>query len=185
MNVDPAKTTVDGPVVTGSGAASPTPGDDVALDERLSQYLDGELDAEERRRIEHALKTDERVTARFARLQRTWDSLDKLPRAEVSANFTRSTVEMAAVKLNDELNDRKQSEPRRRRRLVQLVAVACLLAIAAGFVLVRAVRPSPNRNLIRAMPVVEDLHRYKDSDDAALVRALADEKLFPEPEAAP
>lgn len=60
--------------------------------EELVAYLDGELDASGRRRVEERLRRDPQARAEADALQRTWALLDFLPRSESSPNFASRTL---------------------------------------------------------------------------------------------
>ena len=74
-------------------------------DEELVAYLDGELDVEASRRIEAQLAADARIRERLQKLQRTWDLLGELDEALVDDTFTRSTLEMVALKATEESSE--------------------------------------------------------------------------------
>ena len=65
-----------------------------SIEEQLVAYLDGELDDESSRSLEQRLATDSTLRLQLGRLERTWDLLDQLGRAEVGETFTRTTIEM-------------------------------------------------------------------------------------------
>src|SRR5438067_6571056 len=61
--------------------------------ERLSAYLDGEVDAKTARAIEAKVSLDPRARHELDSLRRAWDLLDYLPRPEPAADFTHRTLE--------------------------------------------------------------------------------------------
>ena len=63
----------------------------------LIAYLDGEVDAETRQKIERCLAEDPQLVQRMREHQRAWDLLDERPRDEVSGGFAKTTLEMVAV----------------------------------------------------------------------------------------
>lgn len=65
--------------------------------DEIVAFLDGELDAEGRRRVEERLRTDPHARAEADALQRTWALLDHLPRAESSPTFTSRTLTQVAA----------------------------------------------------------------------------------------
>lgn len=155
-----------------------SPDDD--LDTQLVAYLDGELDAEGCRRIEALLASDARVQRQLQQLQGAWDLLDGLPKAEVSSNFTRSTVEMIAVEAEEEIRSESLAEPKRQRRSWILAAVSLMAAAAVGFLATFAVWPHPNEQLLEDLSVLEDLDAYRQTSDLAFLRELNESGLFAE-----
>ena len=73
--------------------------------EKLVAYLDGELDAESSQQVERRLAEDPGYRHELKQMQRAWDLLDELPRAEVSETFTQTTVEMVALSAEHELKE--------------------------------------------------------------------------------
>lgn len=148
-----------------------------ALLERLTAYLDGELDAVETRQVEERLATDAVWADEFRRLQRAWDLLDGLPRADVGANFTHTTVEMIAVEAEQDLVA-VQTRPRPRKWFDRALLVAGTAAAAgAGFIFVETYRPPRDAELFRTLPVLQhyDLYaRTEPGETAEFVKMLRD-----------
>jgi len=148
------------------------------LDAQLVAYLDGELDVDESRRIEEALATDPKVRNLLQQLERSWELMDRLPRAEVDENFARTTVEMIAVQAEEDLEREQKQLPRRRRR-AWLVGAGGLLAVAAaGFVLVTIFSPRQNDELLMDLPIIENLEQYRQTEDIEFLRLLEKQGVF-------
>ena len=152
------------------------------LEEELVAYLDGELDADDSRRIEERLATDATVRQELTRLERSWRLLDRLPRSEVSENFTQSTIEMLAVKAAEDLQRERAREPRRRMKRLAAAAAVALLAIAGGYVVSRLQWPDPNDQLVQDLPILENLDQYRQIEDIEFLRQLHEQALFEEEE---
>jgi hypothetical protein len=144
--------------------------------EELVAYLDGELGAAESRRVERLLADDARVRVELQRLDRTWELLDGLPRAQVDPAFTRSTVEMIAVSLSEEAE--RQKTPSRRWRKRWLVSGAMLLAAVAGAWIGGKFVSLRNQRLLDDLSVLEHLEAYRQTPDLAFLRDLAGEESF-------
>lgn len=67
--------------------------EEALLQEELTSYLDGELAADQVRKVEDRLARDAAYRAELQRLQRAWDLLDRLPRASLPESFSKSTLE--------------------------------------------------------------------------------------------
>jgi anti-sigma factor RsiW len=154
------------------------PVDQGTLRELLVAYLDGELDSTASLEIERCLAAEPRVQQELQQLQQTWDLLDRLPRAEVDAKFTRSTVEMIAVVAEEETTRDHVGAAVRRRRWGQ--ATGLLIAAAAGFILARIVWPEPNQQLLQDLPVVENLEAYRQTPDLEFLKQLNEAGTFAE-----
>ncbi len=146
--------------------------DTTALQEELSAYLDGELDAESVRRIEERLARDAAYQAELHRLERAWGLLDDLPRASVDEAFTKSTIEMVAVVASEEARAVLAEQPRRRRRQRLLGIAGVLAAGLVGFVIGRQIWTDPNAELLADYPVLQDFELYYQADDINFLRAL-------------
>ncbi|HEY5313335.1 MAG TPA: zf-HC2 domain-containing protein [Pirellulales bacterium] len=148
----------------------------------LSAYLDDELDAEGRQRVEQLLAGDGALRDELARLRQSWDLLDRLPRSQVHVAFTQTTVEMVALAAAD-----LQSPARGRagRWLGPLLLAGCLAAaLGAGFGLGHLAWPDPNEQLLRDLPLVEHLDAYQQAGRIDFVRGLEHQRLFTDAEAA-
>jgi anti-sigma factor RsiW len=152
------------------------------LEEQLVAYLDGELDDPATRRIEELLASEPKVRKTLERLEKTWDLLDDLGRAQVDEFFSRSTLEMVAVAASEDVEKQRAEAPRRRRRRWLAGAAGVLAAGALGFLAVWLFWPSPNDQLLRDLPVLERLDEYRQIDDVEFLELLLAqrEELFPE-----
>jgi len=153
-----------------------------SMEEQLVAYLDGELDDDASRRVEELLASDPKVRETLERFEGTWELLDKLERADVDEVFTRSTIEMVAVAAADDVQQQQAEAPRRRRQWRLAAGAGMLAAGAAGFLVVWLFKPSPNKELLDDLPVLERLDQYRQIDDFEFLELLlANEKeLFPE-----
>lgn len=160
-----------------------TSDDDSAAPEVLTQlnaYLDGELEPDERTQIEQALADDTHLQSDFQRLQRAWDMLDMLPRADVGTDFTQHTVEMIAHDAERQLATVRKVEPRRNWIDRMLLVGGATVAAAAGFLIVDAVRSRPDDAALRDLPVLEKLDVYgrtEPGENAEFFRNLRDRKV--------
>lgn len=155
--------------------------DDPQLTADLVAYLDGELDAEASRRIEQLLASSPEVRERLVRLEQTWDLLDELPRVCVGDVFTRSTIEMVAVKQEQALVGASPDGERGWRHVV-LGAMGLVAAGVIGWLGVQLVWPDPNRRLLEDLPVLEHLDQYQQVGDIEFLRRLQADGLFAEEE---
>ncbi len=142
------------------------------LDEELVSYLDGELDAQEASRIEEALAANPQVRDQLRQLERSWQLLDELPRTHVDESFTRTTVEMIAVKAEEDLHAIQSELPRRQRRLTVAVVGGLLAAGVVGFAAVAMIAHQADENLLRDLPVIENLDQYREVEDLEFLRML-------------
>lgn len=154
-----------------------------ALQEELTAYLDGELDAEAVSQVEQRLARDAEYREELARLERAWGLLDRLPRAALDDNFTKSTIEMVAVAASQEADAVLAEQPRRRRRQQWAGIAGILTALAVGFFIGTRLWPDPNQELLRDLPVLQNLELYYQADNMEFLRMLDEANLFPEGDA--
>jgi hypothetical protein len=148
------------------------------MQDELSAYLDGELDAESVRRVEQRLARDARFRDELRRLERAWQMLDRLPRAAVDENFTKTTIEMVALSASQEAEAIARALPRtkRRRRMAGIASMAAALVV--GFAVGSRIWSDPNEPLVQDLPVLANLDLYYQADDIRFLRLLEQENVF-------
>ncbi len=144
--------------------------------EELVSYLDGELAPEARQRVEELLATQPEVRAELTRLESTWKLLDNLPRVSLDDTFTRTTVEMIAVRAAAEVTQ----APARRTWLWAAALVGGFLAATVGFWTIAQLVPDPNEQWQQDAPILAHLDSYLHAKDAAFLRSLIAADLFTE-----
>ena len=148
----------------------------------LVAYLDNELDPSTRERLEQRLSEDGDYRRELQQLQRTWDLLDSLPRAEVDEGFTRSTVEMVAVSAAEDVEQGQQAVVKRKRVGWFVAGGGVIAASLIGYFVTQQFASAPNERLLRDLPVIENLDLYKHADSVEFLRKLDQAGLFPEEE---
>ncbi len=153
--------------------------DDLARDELLVAYLDGELDAESSRDVEQRLANQVAVRERLHELERAWDVLEVLPTPEINPRFTGTTLEMVAQVAEQEQQGKTSRffTPRTRRLLVGVAAL--LVAFGAGLLVSANRGRSANDQLVNDLPILEELDAYRRADNIQFLRMIRDAKLFP------
>jgi anti-sigma factor RsiW len=144
--------------------------------EELVAYLDGELEPARQLQVEQRLADDAAYRAEMIRLQRSWDLLDQLPRADTDEEFTKSTITMVALQTQTgSVAGRPTSD-----RIVRWLKWGGGLAFgaAAGFLLVAIPTIRAHRSQLRDVPVIENLDMYRYADSVEFLRLLDQEGLF-------
>jgi anti-sigma factor RsiW len=150
--------------------------------EELVAYLDGELDQDASQDVERRLAESDAYRRELRQLQRAWDMLDELPRAQVGDTFTQTTVEMVALSAQRDLQE-LHTHGQQRRRLMWIAGGMGLAASAlAGYLAVAAYLARPNDQLVQDLPVIEDLDLYEIADSVTFLRQLQNTGLFDEEE---
>ena len=148
--------------------------------ETLTAYLDGELEADARAEVEKRLSDDEAFRLRMQRMEDAWALLDALPQTEADMSFTQTTVEMVALAAKEEVDAIDRSS--RQRRWIGWTAsvIAVGLAAVVGFRLVDQFTSAENDQLVRDLPVIENVELYRHVDNIEFLRQLEAEGLFDE-----
>jgi anti-sigma factor RsiW len=154
--------------------------DEGQLREELVAYLDGELDAEQSRRIEMRASEEPDARRMLEELDRTWHMLDELDVPATSEDFTRTTLEMVALAAVGDAEKVKAEAPTKRRRTALRAAAGLIAAAAAGFLIVATLAPDPNSRLLQDLPILENFDQYRQVDSVDFLRALNKNNLFPE-----
>jgi anti-sigma factor RsiW len=155
----------------------PTTSADETLEE-LVAYLDGELTPQESRAVEEKLARDETYRLRLRDLQQADDVLDVLPRADVDENFTRSTVEIVALRVEDDIEEQEQQTSRTRWWSLGGLALGVLVALGVGYGVVGTLVSRPNEKLLRDLPVIDNIDLYRHAESIEFLRRLDHEQLF-------
>ena len=146
--------------------------------ELLTAYLDGELDEEVSREVEQRLSDDEQYREQLKRLDEAWALLDHLPPSDVDDVFTQTTVEMVALAAADDA----QTAARGRRRRLWLawsstIAVVVLAGLF-GYLAAHYRLDRPNRQLVRDLPVIENVEVYQYAESTRWLEMLDESGLF-------
>jgi len=168
---------MSGPSDATSNADSGTGAEPIERED-LVAYLDGELPPEVASRIEERLRSDEALRDELARLERAWDMLSTLPRTEAKPSLAKTTVEMLALELEDDVAIRSKTHHWRRWLGWGLAASTFFLAGLLGTVLAGALAPDPDAALLRDLPVVERLDSYHQARSIEFLRELRKRGLF-------
>jgi len=156
---------------------------DALLQEQIVAYLDQELDEETQAHIERLMATDVNVRERVQQLQRVWDMLDELPRAEADDRFATSTVELIAADIEEELRRQQDQLPRQQQRRWLTTGLALALTGWLGFMAVDWLWPHPDEQLLQNLDVVRNLDTYRQAGSVQFLQSLKNDQLFLEPEA--
>src|SRR5687768_4743899 len=154
--------------------------------ENLVAYLDGELDDETAHALEVKLSLDPNARAEADSLRQVWELLDYLPRTDASPTFTHRTLERVAAVQTSRVST-TLATGRRHWRAGAAWAAAVAAAAAVGFGAARLLAPgSPppvdpaaeEKQLVRDLRAVDNLHHYQHIDDIEFLRALDHPDLF-------
>jgi anti-sigma factor RsiW len=144
--------------------------------DELVVYLDGYLDAEQRRRVEQRLLEDEEARADLAALQNSWDALDCLPATPCSADFTESTMKLV---VQNELAAAKSVNKLARKTLVWLaMAAAAVVSMGTGFWVTQSWQTAEERQFLEDLPLIRDWEKYQLIGDFEFLLDLEKEGLF-------
>lgn len=146
-----------------------TANSDSTIIAQLTAYLDGELEAADVRNVEERISLDQRYQKLLHQLQQTWDVLDVLPSAEISAarDFTQSTMKLV-------VQDARQSTDKKNRsfwtwplRVLALCLIPCV-ASAGTFFTSRYVQNIPVHQFKKNLSVIRDLDAYSYDNNLSI-----------------
>lgn len=155
-----------------------TPLESAVVEEELVAYLDGELEAADQARVERRLADDAAYRQRLAQLQKAWDLLDSLQRAEPDAEFARSTVEMVTIQQEKDAEQSVHTAKRRQLFLWLAGGAGVALAAAAGYFVVQYQLQAPERALLRDFTVIQRVDQYNHVENVEFLEQLRKEGLF-------
>lgn len=150
--------------------------------EKLSAFLDGEVDAKTAQEIEAKLSQDPDIRRELESLRQTWKLLDRLPRLEPAPDFTQRTMERLTG-----TGSRRERAPWRVWSLRLTWAAAVLVAAAVGYEGVRFLsrhgQQPAEEQLFKDLRVVDNARPNEHVDDIDFLHQLAnpnDPDLFGE-----
>jgi len=144
----------------------------------LIAYLHGEVDPRTAEQIERRLAEDPQLAQRLREHQQAWDFLDELPREEASDDFTQTTLRMVAVAAADDVRQHAVTARKRRTWLRAAAGASLIVAALVGFRLASQRLTRADRELLRDLPVIENLDALQQVEDVEFLRALENEGLF-------
>lgn len=153
-----------------------------SIEEELVAYLDGELDEEASQQVELRLRDDAAYQQKLRELQKTWDLLDNLPRASVGEKFTQTTVELVAMKAAADAHKHEVGRATRQWIARGGTLAAAVVAGVVGYLSITSVASRSNMQLVRDLPVIENLDGYRNIESIEFLEQLDKSGLFAEAE---
>jgi hypothetical protein len=146
----------------------------ISMDETLVAYLDHELSIEEQAAFEERIQHDAGLRRRRDELMATWQLLDSLETAVPDDSFTRNTISMACVSMNESRWKRAVRLHNAYVRLVVFAVSAAALIMMSMFIGGRLYR---SRQLAE-LPLMDNVDIYLSVADIGEVRTIATTELF-------
>jgi hypothetical protein len=151
----------------------------------LVAFLDGEVSDSLAQSLEEKVARSVSVRREVEALEKTWELLEWLPRAEAPADFATKTISrIHSRQLHAEL---VESRIKHGATLVAKAVAwaACMVAVASiGFSSIRYVWRDPNRELIEQLDCVENLETYRAIPELKFLDDLGRLGIFVDPVAA-
>lgn len=149
----------------------------------LVAYLDGELPEEKIQEIDQIVARSEVARHEVEALARTFELLDVLPTVRVSDDFTTKTL--ASIKVMERpysVTDQWWYPPIVKTAKIG-VWVACLVLCGwIGFQITNRWIPNQTDEILEDLPVIENLHQYREIGDVEFLKQLKQSGLFDEPQ---
>ncbi len=147
--------------------------------EDLVAYLDGELPDEEVQQIDHIIARSEVARHEVEALARTWEMLDVLPSAKASDDFASKTMTNLKVMEAPFILEDQWWYPYFRRAAVICGWLLCLgFSGWLGFQITRNWVPNPDDELLKDLPVIENLDQYQDVREIEFLNLLKQSSVF-------
>lgn len=138
-------------------------------------YLDGQLDDQQRKQLEDKLLVDDQARQHLAELQKSWDALDALPRAQCSQSFTESTVKLV---VKDAIQLKAKTNRWRQPMRLAVGATVVLASLLIGYVSMHHWLTAEDRQLLQDMELIENWEKYEAVGDLPFLKRLEQEDLF-------
>jgi hypothetical protein len=156
-------------VIEMSSTADPQP---EANADEIVAYLDGELPPDDCRRVESRLATDDDFRQQLHDLDRTWEVLDVLPTPTVEDGFARTTIELACVAAEADLDERKTVDKTATRNRRWRWLAGGVAAAVFGYLVGRAVVGDHDERLLADLPAIQQLSALEDVESVEFLRKL-------------
>lgn len=155
---------------------SPNPAVDETLVETLVAYMDGELSSEEAAVVEQRLAADPAYREMLRSMRRAWALLDELPMSSASQDFSNSTVTMVAQASTRSMH----KGPVQSAGWMPWVfgAMAMGVLTVASYVTASKYFARPDQQLLRDLPVIQNVDMYRNVEDIEFLRSLIEEGPF-------
>lgn len=145
----------------------------------LVAYLDGELEEGRTQEMERILAENATARQEVDLLTRTFSLLDALPRPTASAQLTARTMECLRVETaTAPWVNRAWYHSLRRGLVAATWIVGLTLAGMAGYFAANRVAPEENVQLVKELPVIENIDAYSDVESIEFLQELEKKKVF-------
>ena len=149
----------------------------------LVAYLDGELPAEKIHEIDQIVARSEVARHEVEALARTFELLDVLPTVRVSEDFATKTL--ASIKVMEQpysVTDQWWYPLLVTNGKIGIWVVCLILAGWIGFQITNRWTPNPTDEVLQDLPVIQNLHQYREIGDVEFLKQLKQSGLFDEPQ---
>ena len=147
--------------------------------EDLVAYLDGELPDDQVLQIDHIIARSEVARHEVEALARTWEMLDILPPMRASDDFANKTLTNLKVAEEPFVLTEQSWYIYLARFAVSTGWIASFVIFGwLGFQITRYWISNPNEELLRDLPVIENLDQYQDVGEIEFLRELKKHGLF-------
>ena len=147
--------------------------------EDLVAYLDGELPDEQVQQIDRIIAGSEVARHEVEALARTWEMLDVLPPTPASEDFASKTMtNLKVMETPLRLTDQWWYSHFRRIWVVLGWITSLVLCGWLGYMVTRHWIPNPNEEILRDLPVIENLDQYQEVREIEFLNELKKSSLF-------
>ena len=128
-----------------------------SFSDELIAYLDGQLNDAECHQLEQRLRDEVGLRELLRQHQEAWDLLDELPKTRAGDGFMQTTLEMVALSATGDVQQTQRARITRRRLFWMGAGLGAAAASLIGYLTVATVLTAPDRQLVRDLPVIENL----------------------------
>ncbi len=147
--------------------------------EDLVAYLDGELPDEKANQIDQVIARSEVARHEVEALARTFELLDVLPALRASEDFAGKTLTSLKAMEEPFILENQWWFVYATRTAKMACWIGSLVASGwIGFELTRHWIPNPTEQVLSDLPVIENLHQYREVTDFEFLRQLKQSGLF-------